>query len=166
MGQNLPIAQTVLLIKAAALLSVPVIGVLYPEAPGSSVLYSSRSEPNMPTPITFAPAVANWSETPLGQAVAAPGRTQVVLCGLWLDEAMTLLAFNCLAVGFDIHIVIDATAALDIEHVPAAYARLAQAGAVPIATAHVVREWAAQSSSAAAAKALLALLPDNRTNLL
>jgi nicotinamidase-related amidase len=111
----------------------------------------------------FDPTPADWPSSPLGAALAATGRNQVVVLGVWLEEAVTWLALNCLSVGLDTYVPVDATPAIDAANEPAARARLTQAGAVPTSTAQIIREWAALHVNSRTASAILGTLPSGRS---
>lgn len=131
------------LADAAATIGVPVLVALYPPEVETGVLTVALESDAGFLRLPFHPSPTEWIYSPLGQAISATGRNQIIIAGLWLEEAVTLLALNCLAVGFDTYVVGDATAMIDTANERAARARLTQAGAVPTSTEQVIREWAA-----------------------
>ncbi|MCB1504870.1 MAG: isochorismatase family protein [Hyphomicrobiaceae bacterium] len=146
------------LVDAAAIVSVPVIVALYPPSVEIGTLATTAVlDADLPR-LPFRPSPLDWSYSPLGRAIAATGRNQIIIAGLWLEEAVTLLALNCLAVGFDTYVAGDATAMIDTASETAAQARLTQAGAVPTSTEQVIREWAALQESAEQSAELAACL--------
>lgn len=148
---------------AASLATVPTIVGLYPTAtPPGVIAMSINLDGDVPA-YPFDPTPADWPSSPLGAALAATGRNQVVVLGLWLEEAVTWLALNCLSVGLDTYVPTDATPAFDAATEPAARARLTQAGAVPTTTAQIIREWAALHANAGTASAILGTLPSERS---
>lgn len=131
------------LTDASVIVGVPVLVALYPPAVETGALtVTLRIDPGFPR-LPFHPSPADWIYSSLGQAISATGRNQIITAGLWLEEAVTLLALNCLAVGFDTYVAGDATAVIDTANERAARSRLTQAGAVPTSTDQVIREWAA-----------------------
>ena len=151
------------MLDAASLATVPTIVGLYPTATPPGVFATSVNLDGHALTYPFDPSPADWPSSALGAALAATGRNQVVVLGLWLEEAVTWLALNCLSVGLDTYISADATPAFDAVTEPAARARLTQAGAVPTTTAQIIREWAALHVNADTANAILGTLPTERS---
>ena len=151
------------MLDAASLAAVPTIISLYPAAPPPGVIAKSVHLNGQALTFPFDPAPEDWPSSPLGAALAASGRNQVVVLGVWLEEAVTWLALNCLSVGLDTYIAADATPAIDAGNAPAARARLTQAGAVPTTTEQIIREWAALHVNARTASAILGTLPSGRS---
>jgi hypothetical protein len=106
---------------------------------------------------SFDPTSTNWPSTELGRTLAQSDRDQIVLAGLWLEEAITIVALGCLAFGFDTYIAENAAIPLDRRHARTALARLYQAGAVPTTAEQVVGEWAVFSEGNQSRNDLLAL---------
>jgi hypothetical protein len=151
------------MLDAASLATVPMIVGLYPTATPPGVIATSVNLDGDALTFPFDPSPADWPSSPLGAALAATGRNQVVVLGVWLEEAVTWLALNCLSVGLDTYVPTDATPAIDTDNEPAARARLIQAGAVPTSTAQIIREWAALHMNARTASAILGTLPSGRS---
>lgn len=152
------------LIDVAHALHIPTIAGRFP-ADATETNYLADTFPNAPkNALSFHPKPENWAATDLGQAIAIEGRNQIVVAGFWLEEAVTLLALNCLAVGYDTYVAGDATPTTDPGLEIAARARLAQAGAVPTSTDQVIREWAALHDDPVHAIKLIADLPQREQN--
>ncbi len=147
-----------ILTDAAALLAVPRFATRYPDTKVSGLIATAWPAWISTDEKYFDPVASNWATTPLGRAIALTGRSQVILCGFWLEEAITMLALKCLAFGIDIYIPVDATAAINPIYASAAHARLTQAGAVPTTSEQVLREWGALSGDVLIHAKLLALL--------
>ncbi|MBU2580899.1 MAG: isochorismatase family protein [Alphaproteobacteria bacterium] len=146
------------LVDVADIIQVPVLIGCFPGEAETDCL--AEAFPNSPSPgFPFHPKPETWATTEFGQAIAAVSRNQVVIAGFWLEEAVTLLALNCLAVGYDTYVAGDATPAVDCALEPAARARLTQAGVVPTSIDQVIREWAALHDNPAHAVKLIAGLP-------
>ncbi len=124
-------------------LHVPVIVARFQSVVSEKDVLADIKLDGVRTSLPFHPKPEDWAATDLGRALAAESRSQIIVGGFWLEEAVTLLALNCLAVGYDTFVVGDATAMLDSDHELATRARLAQAGAVPTSTDQVIREWTA-----------------------
>jgi nicotinamidase-related amidase len=102
-----------------------------------------------------------WSHPGLADALAAEGRTCLILCGFWLETAVTFVALPALAGGFDVFVLMDAAPARGSDaHSPAVH-RLVQAGAVPTTTQQLVTEWIEASSDTGQRAALTRLIQAN-----
>jgi hypothetical protein len=106
----------------------------------------------------FDATAADLSTTLLGQIIAATGRTQLIVCGHWLEADVTLAVLRALAIGYDTFFPVDAAPAYDLQHTSIAHMRLVHAGAAPTTTAQILREWSALTRPSATSNALLALL--------
>lgn len=146
------------LIDAADLLGIPTVSVRYPDTgiPGHIAIAGTVSKSAADIP--FDPAASDWPATQLGKAIAKTGRGQMIVSGFWLEEAVTLLILRGLSIGVDTYLSIDATAAINPECVPAALARLTQAGTVPTTTQQILREWAALNADQNVQAKVLAIL--------
>ena len=154
----LPLSAIRVLLRASKLLSVPLFVARFPDAPGPWLLASALTAEGLVPNQVFDPATPNWASTQLGLAVAATDCSQMIVCGLCLEEAVTLLSLKGLSVGLDTYVPVDATSAFESAHAFALHARLTQAGAVPTTTAQIVREWAAMTDVSTQKTALLSLL--------
>jgi hypothetical protein len=104
-------------------------------------------------------AEPSWSHSGLADALAAEGRASLILCGFWLETAVTFVALSALASGFDVFVLMDAAPAHAKDtHGPAVH-RLVQAGAVPTTTRQLVTEWIEASADASQRSALSRLAP-------
>jgi nicotinamidase-related amidase len=100
-----------------------------------------------------------WSHSGLADALAAEGRASLILCGFWLETAVTFVALPALAGGFDVFVLLDAAPARGKDaHGPAVH-RLVQAGAVPTTTQQLVVEWIEASADTSQRSALSRLVP-------
>jgi hypothetical protein len=101
----------------------------------------------------------SWSHSGLADALTAGGRTSLILCGFWLETAVTFVALPALAGGFDVFVLLDAAPARGKDsHGPAVH-RLVQAGAVPTTTQQLVGEWIEASADTSQRSALSRLVP-------
>jgi nicotinamidase-related amidase len=101
----------------------------------------------------------SWSHSGLADALAADGRASLILCGFWLETAVTFVALPALAGGFDVFVLMDAAPARGQDaHGPALH-RLVQAGAVPTTTQQLVVEWIEASADTGQRSALARLAP-------
>lgn len=104
-------------------------------------------------------ATDKWDESPLGKALTATNRANLVLCGFWLECTVTFTALTTIVEGIDVSILMDATPSWLAETKQPAIDRLMQAGVVPMTTAQMVMEWAEVETSLTLKQELIALLP-------
>jgi nicotinamidase-related amidase len=74
--------------------------------------------------------VGAWEAPGYAEAVRATGRRQLVMAGITTEQCVTFTAQSALAEGYQVHIVLDASASLDARSETAAVARLTAMGAV------------------------------------
>jgi nicotinamidase-related amidase len=82
----------------------------------------------------------------LDSALTAHNRRSLILAGFWLETRVTFMALPALATGFEVFVVIDATAACNVGARSAAIHRLLHAGAVLTTTHQLIAEWTETSS--------------------
>lgn len=99
-----------------------------------------------------------WKNEAFLEALDSEDRSVLILAGYWLDFDVTVASLYALADCYDVYIPLDASPGQSKEAARLAEARLLQAGATPLLTEHVLREWAMETSSAAQRDALTALL--------
>lgn len=98
------------------------------------------------TPIhNLQPAANSWAESTLGRSLAATGRSSLLICGYWLDEAVTFTSLIAMGEGYDVYLLTDASPLLEADGCRTATLRLVQAGVVPTTTRQAIREWAADT---------------------
>lgn len=88
----------------------------------------------------------SWDTPAFRDAVAATGRKNVLLSGLWTEVCITWPALNMLAAGFNVYVVEDACAGTSPAAHDASLARMTQAGVVRMTSLATVlefqRDWA------------------------
>jgi hypothetical protein len=104
-------------------------------------------------------AGSSWSTSGLGSALAAQGRSSLVLCGFWFETTVTFIALPALASGFEVFIVLDTTLARSEDARSPAMDRLLHAGAVPTTAAQLVFEWIEASADPHQRSSLSLLVP-------
>lgn len=128
--------------EVADMLGVPAVLAVYP-AMTTSGLIDRSSLRCPPRTISFEPAAQVWATTELARAIAATSRSQLVICGYWLEDSLTLLAAHAMRSGLDVYVAIDASGQLDPAHSDIVRTRLTQFNAVVTTVRQVIREWAA-----------------------
>ena len=149
---------------AAVILRVPVFTVRYPDSLDAGVIATTYPNRSTYPHIVFDLAAVKWQDTELAQAIAKTGRTQLIVSGLWLEEAITLLALKSLAIGLDTYVPVDATAAINEHDANPAHSRLTQAGCVPTTSGQILREWAVLSGDGEMQSSIGILLHQNSVN--
>jgi len=100
-----------------------------------------------------------WSLKTFVEALSAQDRTILILAGLWLEHEILATALNALVDGYDVYVLLDASAPRSPLASTAARERLSQGGGTPITTSQVINEWAFETTDASMRAALMALLP-------
>lgn len=135
------------LIDCAEILDIPVISAKYPEQLKNGVVQTRLKLRHLPPAIPIEPYAADWRETPLASAIHGSGRRQLLVGGLWLEEAVSLLAHHAISVGLDVYVCIDACLALCPDQAQVLQSRFIQHGIVVATTEQTIREWVALASS-------------------
>lgn len=68
-------------------------------------------------------------------------RPRLLLAGSFLEEQITICAFHCLYVGFEVFLLKDSVVAKDATHQQVYDTRLIQAGVVPTTLRQLLYEW-------------------------
>ncbi len=88
----------------------------------------------------------SWDDAGFRKAIAATGRKNIIMAGLWTEVCVCWPTLNMLNSGYNIYVVEDACAGTSREAHDAAIGRMAQAGAVRMTTVATVlefqRDWA------------------------
>jgi nicotinamidase-related amidase len=88
----------------------------------------------------------SWDTQAFRDAVAATGKKNIILSGLWTEVCITWPTLNMLAEGYNIYVVEDACGATSPAAHEASLSRMVQAGAVRMTTIATVlefqRDWA------------------------
>jgi hypothetical protein len=99
-----------------------------------------------------------WSQKAFVEALGAQDRTILILAGLWLEHEILATALNALVDGYDVYVLLDASARRSALASAAALERLSQAGGTPITTSQVISEWSFETADPSVRDALVALL--------
>lgn len=82
-----------------------------------------------------------WEDHRVTDAVAATGRTKLVVAGLHTEAAVTLAALRATAEGLGVYVVTDACGGVMAETHDLAVVRMARAGVTPVTRAALARAW-------------------------
>ena len=139
--------------NAAEILAIPVIAAHYSDNLEDGAPQTPLKIRHLPLAIPIEPDAAVWRETSLASAIHATSRRQLLVAGLWLEEAVSLLAHHAIRVGLDVYVCIDACPALRPDQTQVIQSRLLQHGVVVTTTEQALREWVALASSERKAEA-------------
>ncbi|WP_203074845.1 isochorismatase family protein [Falsiroseomonas ponticola] len=122
--------NAIALAKVARLFGLPTFGT--GDRSGRTYLGAEMTEIEAIIPgMTFInrSSVGAWEAPGFAEAVRATGRRQLIMAGITTEQCVTFTAQSALAEGFQVHVVLDASASLDPRSEMAAVARLAAMGA-------------------------------------
>ena len=142
--------------RAAEIANVPVL-VLSARGPEQS----SRIPPNPSSHLRFEfeRHSSPWSQRTFVEALAALDRTILILAGLWFEHEVLAAGLNALVEGYDVYVLLDASAPRSPLASAAARERLIQAGGTPITASQVIAEWSFETADGSLRSELVALLP-------
>jgi nicotinamidase-related amidase len=123
--------NAVALAKVARLFELPTLGT--GDRSGRTYLGAEMSELEEILPdmrFINRSSVGAWEAPGYADAVRATGRTQLIMAGITTEQCVTFTAQSALAEGFQVFIVLDASASLDARSELAAVTRLSAMGAV------------------------------------
>jgi Isochorismatase family len=143
-----------LIVRAATVSSVPILWTQYLVTANESITTAAAAASTTKRPHALDIRTPDWSKTPLGVAVAHFNRTNLIVMGYWLEEAVSFLVLKALAHSYRVYLVLDAIRVEAADTEDAARQRLIFAGAVPTTAHQIVREWAATTADPACRKAL------------
>jgi nicotinamidase-related amidase len=141
---------------AAEVAGVPVL-VLSAEGPTPT----SPTRPSGPSRLRFdfEPQRSPWSHKAFVEALGSLDRAILIVAGLWFEHEILATALNALVEGYDVYVLLDASAPRSQLASAAARERLIQAGGTPITSSQVISEWSFETADASLRAELMALLP-------
>ncbi|WP_199444536.1 hydrolase [Umezawaea beigongshangensis] len=134
------INNVTLLSKAAKLFGVPTILTTVVEERGGRILQQIQDVFPDQAPINRT-TINTWEDRRVVDAVAATGRRNLVLAGLWTEICVAFPAIHALADGYRVFAVTDASGGTSAEAHERGVQRMVQAGVVPLTAGVVVGEW-------------------------
>ncbi len=102
----------------------------------------------------FEPDRSIWSNVELLSAVQRENRSQLYVCGFWLDDVVSAAVLEAQIYGFDTHVVVDLCLAHDRRKHQSCLERMGSYGIVPIHLRNLLYEWMAKSDDAGRRKQL------------
>lgn len=83
----------------------------------------------------------SWDDTGFRKAIAATGRKNIIMTGLWTEVCVTWPTIEMLGAGYTIYVVDDCCGATSQAAHDAALSRMVQAGAIRLTTIAALLEW-------------------------
>jgi hypothetical protein len=99
-----------------------------------------------------------WFNPAFVEALASADVSRLVLAGFWLEHEILGTALHALAACYEVAILIDLTLPRAAQAAQSTRDRLSQAGATPIVTSQLIREWMLAAPTERQRAALKALL--------
>lgn len=135
------------LFNSARVLAIPAVVANYPAVGSAGMLEGQLAISDDCPRISFEPGAEQWRGSKLATALFESGRRQLLICGYWLEEGVSLLALHALQAGFDVYVAIDASPALSPGDLPTLQLRLVQHNVVVTTSTQILREWKALAST-------------------
>ncbi|GAA2425803.1 hydrolase [Streptomyces sp. NPDC051041] len=137
---NLVVNNVTALAKGAKLFDVPTVLTTVVEDRGGRIIRQLQEVFPEQTPIDRT-AINTWEDQRVVDAVAATGRRDLVIAGLWTDICLAWPAVHALADGYRVFAVTDASGATTTEAHERGVQRMIQAGVIPTCAGTVISEW-------------------------
>lgn len=83
----------------------------------------------------------SWDDAGFRKAIAATGRKNIIMTGLWTEVCVTWPTIEMLGAGYNIYVVDDCCGATSPAAHEAALSRMVQAGAIRVTTIAALLEW-------------------------
>ena len=99
-----------------------------------------------------------WCNTTLVKALDRVNNSVLVVAGFWMEHEILTTALNALCDYYYVYVPVDAAPARSATEAELARERLLQAGATPVLTSQVLREWRLEALDTAKQTALSSLL--------
>lgn len=128
------------LAKAAKIFNVPTILTTVIEERGGLIIKQIQEVYPEQKPInrTF---INTWQDPAVTDIVAASGRKQLIIAGLWTEVCVAMPAIQAVGEGYDVFVVTDACGSVSKEAHDMAVRRMVDAGVTPINWVAVTSEW-------------------------
>ncbi len=151
-GRDALVANAVLLCRVAGLLGIPIIALtqyasrLGTVAPPVSRAIAAPTDDSEDTAAVTVEAIDKFcfscADSPsFTEALAATGRTQVVLCGVETHICISQTAHDLSHAGYQVHVCADAVSSRTLEKHKLGMERIRDAGVKPCASEAAVYEW-------------------------
>jgi hypothetical protein len=146
--------------RAAEVAGVPLIVLSAHHPEGKSPSLPAQLSRPPPLRFLFEPHRSPWSHKLFVKALGAKDRTILILAGVWFEHEILATALNALVDGYDVYVLLDASASRSPLAFAVARERLTQAGGTPVTTSQVICEWSFETVDASTRASLMAILAD------
>jgi nicotinamidase-related amidase len=145
--------------KAAKIFNVPTILTTVVEERGGLLIKQIQEVFPEQKPInrTF---INTWQDPAVTDIVAASGRKQLIIAGLWTEVCVAMPAIQAAGEGYDVFVITDASGSVSKEAHDMAVRRMVQHGITPINWIAVASEWQRDWARMGTAGALASLMVD------
>ncbi|MFJ6658264.1 hydrolase [Streptomyces sp. NPDC091377] len=140
MDATLVVNNVTALAKGAKVFDVPTILTTVVEERGGHLISQLQDVFPEQAPIDRT-TINTWEDQRVVDAVAATGRKDLVMAGLWTDICLAWPAIHALADGYRVFAVTDASGATSNEAHERGIERMIQAGVIPTCASTVIAEW-------------------------
>jgi Isochorismatase family len=132
-----------------------------PSSPCFGVPLALAGEPSHASPRQFLleEYQCPWLNRAFVEALSSEAPSVLLVGGFWLEHEILGTALHALAACYEVAILADITPPRQAPAARAASERLVQAGATPIVTSQLIREWMVAAPAGPKREALRALLP-------
>lgn len=154
----------VALAKVAQVFDSPLIVTAARETDPAGPLYPELQKVLGDHPVIHRPPMFDpFDHEPFAEAVEATGRKKLIMAGIQTDVCVAFPALTAINKGYEVYLVVDASAATTKETHDAAVMRLVQAGAIPVnwlaVAAELLRGWVDQPLAPAIGEIIYKHLP-------
>lgn len=140
MDPNLVVNNVTALAKGAKLFGVPtVLSTVVQDRGGRLIRQLQEVFPDQ-SPIDRT-TINTWEDPRVVEAVAATGRRDLLIAGLWTDICLAFPAIHAMGDGYRVFAVTDASGATTVEAHERGIQRMVQAGVIPTTAGTVISEW-------------------------
>ncbi|MEU2133192.1 hydrolase [Streptomyces sp. NPDC018352] len=140
MDPNLVVNNVTALAKGAKLFGVPtVLSTVVQDRGGRLIRQLQEVFPDQ-SPIDRT-TINTWEDPRVVEAVAATGRRDLIIAGLWTDICLAFPAIHAMGDGYRVFAVTDASGATTVEAHERGIQRMVQAGVIPTTAGTVISEW-------------------------
>ncbi|MFE3202377.1 hydrolase [Embleya sp. NPDC059237] len=140
MDPTLVVNNVTALAKGAKLFDVPTILSTVVEDRGGRIIRQIQDVFPDQKPIDRT-TINTWEDQRVVDAVAATGRKDLLIAGLWTDICLAFPAIHAMADGYRVYAVTDASGATTVEAHERGVQRMIQAGVIPTTAGTVIAEW-------------------------
>ena len=127
--------NTVVLMKAAKLLKIPIITTAsVPDGPNGPLMPEIQQTAPEATYVPRKGEISAWDNEDFVKAVRKTGRRTLIIAGVWTSVCVTFPALQAKAEGYKVYTVMDASGDPSEMASRVTLARLSQAGVIPMST--------------------------------